>query len=403
MSSDFLCFIDFGCEHIGLLIAKIKDDRLIDIPLILNNKVNISSQRPQSVFNQQENVEEMLKIINEAEKKLKITINEIVLLSKNNAMSVYYSKSIIEFKKKQKVLQHHKERLSMKIIKSFYEDTNNNQTMLDYIQNNSILDDIQEVKNPYKMVCQKLSTSATIIGIKKIFINKISSFLEVCKIHIKHYISPSIAVYSLLKNNISNDNCYLFIDLGSISTEYCVVKNNCIICLENINLGGLDMTRDISDEMKIYIKDADLGKKKIGHIKQLNKEVEFVFNRMEEIADARLNEIVEYIQKTLNDKKQRLSFKKIYVFGGTSLYKNTKKNIEEKFKTEVEIINDKSVLNSELLYNKIKTEDMKKENIQLFGALNFYLNNVEMYKNASKGFLFKIPSKISCFLKDLLY
>ena len=408
MKSEFLFFVDFGLEHVSLLVCKINNNRVIDIPLFLKETIEITSQRPQNIFGQIDNFEALLKIINDAEKQLKTTINEIILTSKNSAFNLYFSSCKLEFKKPQKILQIHREKLATKIIKYFYEKTHNSNVLLDFITNNTILDDTITTANPYKMSCRKIVLNATIISIKKLFINTLSSYLEKYKIHIKHYITPCVSVYSLLKNNLSKNENYLFIDIGSCSTEYCVIQNGSIIYMDNIFIGGLDITRDIASEISLYIRDADKAKKKICDVNisnTNNKTTKFAIEQVEKISDARFSEIITSIYRKLQEQKliNKNSFKKIYIFGGTSMYKNAVQIINDTFKIETEIISNKYILNSDLLYNKVKEEFMTQENIQLFGAVNFYMSNIETYQNAKKGFLFKIPSKISCLLKDLLY
>ena len=86
------------------------------------------------------------------------------------------------------------------------------------------------------------------------------------------------------------------------------------------------------------------------------------------------------------------------------MFKNTEKIVNNVFNSPVEVLNMSSfVNNNKTLLNIIQQRNLKINNFQLFGAVIFYLKNLNMYKNARRGFLFKIPTKISCFLKDLLY
>ena len=86
------------------------------------------------------------------------------------------------------------------------------------------------------------------------------------------------------------------------------------------------------------------------------------------------------------------------------MYKNAKSIISGIFNnSNVEVLDISCIFESDILYKKIKEIDLNDDNLQLFCAVNFYINNLNMYKNAKRGFLFEIPSKISCFLKDMLY
>ena len=409
MSNEYTYFVDFGSEHIVLLAAKIKNKQLVDIPIILKKTIKITLQRQQTAIEQPENFEALLMLISEAEQKLHTNISSIILTTKSKAMCLFFTKKKIDFKKQQRVTQIHKEKLITDAIKDFYEKTDGNYSILDVIPNNFILDQYNNIKNPYKMSCQLLLINATIIGIKNNFTTFLGKQLENFKLHIDHYISPCVAIYSLLKNSLSKTGNFLFIDLGSNVTEYCISQNDCITHLNAFELGGVDLTRDIAKEMKIYIHDADTAKKKICDDKLQkteDKATRFAIKQIEKTANARFIEIIGFIFETIKNNKdlRNLSFKKIYIFGGNSMYKNAKSIVSGIFNNpNVEILDISCIFESDILYKKIKEIDLNNDNLQLFCAVNFYINNINMYKNAKRGFLFEIPSKISCFLKDMLY
>ena len=403
-----LYFVDFGLEHVALLVASIDDDRLIDIPLVLRKKIPISPQRQLSSTESTENFEVLLLLISEAERILKTNIYSIILTVKNSAINAFFIQCKMEFLKKQVVSRAIKEKLATNAIKSFYKKTDSNYNMLDFICNGFVVDESNDVRNPYKVACKSLMLNATILGIKNTFITQISGLLERFKLHITHYISSCVSVSSLIKNFIDKNGNFLFIDFGSGATEYCIYHNGCLIYLDSVNIGGIDATRDISCELGVYLNDADSVKKKINDEeiqKTESKTTRYVLSQVENIADARLIEIIKYIfNKISEDKKlKNIVFKKIYFFGGMANYKNTEKIIQDIFHTSTEILTPSHIIGSNALFEKIKKEFVNVENIQLFGAVNFYLDNLNNYKNSKRGFLFKIPSKISCFLKDLLY
>ena len=406
MRNENVYFVDFGFEHITMLVAVIENNHLIDIPLILEKKVKIPLQRHQSVIERMENFETLVLLINEAEKMLKTNINSIILVIKSNAMNAFFTQCKMDFKKKQKISQFHEEQLATTAIKEFYKKTNNNYNMLDFINNGFVIDQFNCVKNPCKITCKSLSFKATIIGIKNIFATQFSSYLEKFKIHTQHYISSCVAVSNLSIELIPEYGNFLFIDFGSHSTEFCITQNHCITYLNSINLGGIDITRDIAKEIKISVNDADEIKKQISNTdisKNNDQKSKLTFEQIEKIANARLQEIIMYIKKTIQKNRNDIFFKKIYIFGGASVFKNTEKIVNSVFNTSVEVLNMSFVNSNKTLLNIIQQRNLKINNFQLLVAVIFYLKNLNTHKNARRGFLFKIPTKISCFLKDLLY
>ena len=407
MKSENLYFVDFGLEHITILGCKIADNKLSRITICLSKQIKIPPQRLQNAFSQEENFNELINIITETEKELKTSISSIILVSKIQSISLSFSKSNITFKNTQKVTQTQKEKLASYAINNFHQTANNEQ-ILDVICNNFVLDDQQLVKNPYKMPCKKLTLNASIISIKNHFSSNLSAILERCKIHVKHYISSCIALYSLIQNELTDNKNYLFIDIGSSTIEFCLFINGCLIYLDRVNLGGLDMTRDISEELGVYINDADKVKKKISQ-KELqttnDANTKFVAKQVETIADARLFEIITYVKKTIEENKKLKNLKPdtVFICGGVVKYKNTTKIVYDIFNTKIKILTPDYIQKNTTFGSKIKEEYLKIDNVQLFGALNFYLTNLDYYQNAKRGFLFNFPSKISCLLKDILY
>ena len=407
MRSENLYFVDFGLEHISILGCKIYENKLSKITLLLSKQIKIPPQRIQNVFSQEENFNELINIIADAEKELKTSISSIILVSKIQSISLCLSQNSLTFKNTQKITQSNKEKLASYAINNFHQTTNNEQ-ILDVMCNNFVLDEQQFVKNPYKMPCKKLTLNASIISIKNHFSSHMSAILERCKIHIKHYISSCTASCSLIQDELMDNKNYLFVDIGSSTTEFCIFAKGCIIYLDRVNLGGLDMTRDISEELVVYINDADKVKKKISQKELQNTNdanTKFVAKQVETIADARLIEIITYVKKTIeeNKKLKNLKLDTIFVCGGIAKYKNTTKIISDIFYTKTKILTPDYIQKNTTFGSKIKEEYLKIDNVQLFGALNFYLTNINYYNNAKRGFLFNFPSKISCLLKDLLY
>ena len=174
----------------------------------------------------------------------------------------------------------------------------------------------------------------------------------------------------------------------------------------NANKKASGRARDIADVMKLYIGDADLLKKRLKNkfgIVDNTSEIEKNNQIATTIADVRLKEIANCICKEVNNKIKKIAFNKVIISGGVSKYKNTKQIFEEQFSAPVENISKKVVLENRFFKGKIDEDKITSSNLSLFGAISFYLSNQEIYKNAKHGFIFSIGSKISCFLRDLLY
>ena len=322
----------------------------------------------------------------------------------------------------QKISQLNMEKIAKLSIAVFYEKYNNNYEITDFIEHNFKLDDGQLLQNPYKMKTKSLELRASIFAVRKNVSQLFCDYLEKYKIHVKHYLCSSEALY-FTKKEQKNKYAILMIDFGACNTECTIIYNGCIIFSFVLEVGGIDMTRDIASVMRIYLKDADKIKtalsinnndilydevKKIPMMKNISiSQFANILNQVEEIADARFEEITrclcEKIEIVFNKK---ICFGKILIYGGNSNYKNAIKIIQNVFSNQnVEKCNEQDF---EKFFSKtIKECDRQKifikNNIPLLGAIAFYINSLERYKLAKHGFIFNITKKIPCLLKDILY
>ena len=405
MKTEPVCFVDFGLEHITLCVCFVEDSRIIEIPFLETEYVKIPLQRIQSPLNQIENFDMLVKLIDKAEKQLKISISSIIFTIKEKSIQHFVMRATNEFKSIQKISRMTMEKLAKQTIYDFCKEQIDNFNILDFMKHCFVLDKSQTFQNPYKIKCKTIELRSSIIAIKRIFTKSFGEYLEKYKIHSKHYISPTVGVFNIAKEQLNNGNV-LLIDIGSCSTEFLVIHKGIILMKDIINIGGLDITRDIADVMKMYILDADTLKCRLKNnfgITDQNSEVERINHTATTIADARMNEIALCIAKEIKNKYKKIAFNKVVLCGGSSKYKNTNKIFQNHFETQIETINKKLILTNQYIRGRITEEQINQNNVSLFGSISFYLSNQEIYKNAKHGFIFSIGSRISCFLKDLLY
>ena len=403
-----LSFVDFGLEHITLLVCTVENKSIVDIPFLEKVQIERPIQRPQSSLAQLENFEIMMRLIDIAEKKLNINISDVIFVIKDKSIKHFAYKKKLLFKRPQKVSYMNEEKLSMQVFKDFYRQYSREYSVVDFICHSFTIDGQTAVKNPYKLKCEQVEMFASIIAVRKIFSKMFCTYMEKYKIHTKHYISSCIGVVNLIKERLKKGNT-LVIDIGSCSAEYCLLHKDVIIDMGLVNIGGFDMTRDIANVLKIHMQDAeklklaDNERVPSGEIKNSECfDIRRVF-QAREIADARLSELFDCIDKDIKKKYKKISFNKILLCGGVARYKNTVQIAKNIFNCEIGIIDSEYIKASATVRAKVPAYYAREENIQIIGALSFYIDNLNKYANAKRGFIFKMPSRIICFLRDLLY
>ena len=425
MKTEKLCFVDFGFTHISLAICDIVNDKLADIPFLESIKIETPLQRYQSSLTSGQSFEALLKIVDLAERSEHINISNIIFLLKDNIIKHSFLSQKLSFNETQKISQSNMEKIAVNMIGKFFTEYGQNYTITDFVKHHYQIDNKKCMKYPYKMKCKTLDLFASIFSVHKVSAKFFEDYLEKCKIHVKHYLSMAKSVLTFLDTENEKGN-FLFIDIGSGNTEFCVIHNGCIVMQSVINLGSIDITRDIATVLQISIDDADLIKKllscnddevfsktinKITFLKKTDEvNIDDILQQSETIANARMKEILMYIVAKIDNKFKSFSFDKVFCFGRGSNYKNTVEIASTVLNAKVSLLSQKDISKNSIFnnvfgkYKKNETVDLfKSRYLNLLGSIAFYVDNIENYRNARRGFFYKAPKKIACFLKDLLY
>lgn len=215
------------------------------------------------------------------------------------------------------------------------------------------LDEMKDIIDPEFMFANLLISYIHIVTIPIKYLINISSSLLGCQLKISNFmISSEASGISCLQDSETTAGCVL-IDIGGGNADYVVYKEKKIIETGVVPLGGINITRDISEYFSITFEEAE--KLKILHAglknvhpeeeknvqirttngntsKQINKQM------LNKVVMARVSEIIEFVMIRLREKKQhRACLSRIIFTGGTSKLNNLVPFIEEKYKVSARI------------------------------------------------------------------
>ena len=424
MKQQKLCFVDFGFSHVTLAVCAINNDKFEELLFLKTITAEIPLEKLHHTSFYDKNFDVLVSLVNEAEKTLRTNICEIVFLIKDKMIKHYLEKQVLKFTNIQKINQLNMEKIAKLSISDFYNKCRNNYEITDFIKHNFKLDDGEILQNPYKMKTKSFELRASIFAVRKTSSQLFCNYLETYKIHTKHYLCASEALYHLY-NEQKNKHTTMIIDMGACNTECIIMHDGCIVFSFILEIGGIDITRDIASIMKIYLKDAEKIKtalsiknndklydevKKIPMMNNVSiSQFKSILQQAEEVADARFEEIIRCLSEKINAIFKKICIGKILICGGCSNYKNSINIIQEIFSNQnVEVCNENyiekhHVFVNKITENKIRQKVFTKNNISLLGAIAFYIDSLERYKLAKRGFIFNITKKFSCLLKDILY
>ncbi|MFT6346895.1 MAG: cell division protein FtsA [Myxococcota bacterium] len=180
------------------------------------------------------------------------------------------------------------------------------------------IDDSNPVQNPRYMTGKFLSSRFHIVSSSSTTVRNIANCLNRCQLSVYNYISESYS--SALASITTNESnlCTAIIDIGGGDTSFSIVSETKLVHTGNVNVGGVQITRDISMVLNIDFDNAET-------IKNLNNalfmslvtEREMINIKMEDfelfdvrkitkkdlrdIIQSRLEEILESVKKNMED------------------------------------------------------------------------------------------------------
>lgn len=230
------------------------------------------------------------------------------------------------------------------------------------------LDEMKDISDPEFMFASLLVSYIHIVTIPIKYLINISSSLLGCQLKISSFmISSEASGISCLQDSEITTGCVL-IDIGGGNADYVVYKEKKIIESGVVPLGGINITRDISEYFSITFEEAE--KLKILHSglkhvhpeeeknvevrsangnapKQINKQM------LNKVVMARVSEIIEFVMIRLREKKQhRACLGRIVFTGGTSKLNNLAPFIEEKYKVSARV----GTPNNVIIKNRFATD-----------------------------------------------
>lgn len=220
--------------------------------------------------------------------------------------------------------------------------------IVDIIVTKYYVDDIV-FGDPCDVKGRNLDIQAQLVTAKKEYVESIYDAMANAKIKVAGTGLASEAAASLLLTKSDRRNGVILVDTGANATRVSLYKDDRLADFDLIRLGGKSITRDIAIVMKTSLLEAEEIKK--GYSKDELTLDEEKYSLVEQIIQARVLEIMAFIEKFSAKYADDDKIRKVVVYGGglcgfnniNKLYKSTP-NKSTNFVTS-DIIRDDSVFN----------------------------------------------------------
>lgn len=185
-----------------------------------------------------------------------------------------------------------------------------NREILEVVPHSYRLDGQDNIKDPLGMTGTRLEINANVVSALGPHVTNLQKTAEMAKVT-PHVITPAVvAAARAVLNESQLENGVAVIDLGGATTSVAVFEEGDLQFVSVIPIGGINITNDLAIGLKT---DPEIAEKvKLGHasatsrkgsekisIKHEKETFEFAVDEIDEIVEARLEEIFEAIHKEL--------------------------------------------------------------------------------------------------------
>jgi len=211
------------------------------------------------------------------------------------------------------------------------------------------IDNGKKVVSPIGEMLTNLKIIVSEIFVSDYFISLISTILNELGIEDFRFIGAEQVMGSYLLDLDERKNGAILIDVGYITTSIMVAKGDGITSLKSFSMGGGHITSDLAEVLELPYETAEELKRKLILTLRPNpidvyelsngKEIAVSIQTVNEIAFARIDLIVEGIEKCLKKIGETSVNKPIYLTGGGLSYlKGIKHYLRNKLKREIKLI-----------------------------------------------------------------
>jgi cell division protein FtsA len=206
-----------------------------------------------------------------------------------------------------------------------------NKEIIQVFAKNYRLDGQENIKDPVGMHGIRLEVESHIITASTPSLKNLYSALEASKLGINHLTTSGLAGAEAVLTRQQKESGTLLLDIGASTTNLAVLEDGEIQHIAVIPVGGINVTNDLAIGLRVDLDLADQVKLRYANlktdrqksweseIKYKGEEYSFATTEIQMIVEARLEELLDFVEKELNSiHKSRKLPGGVVIVGGTS-------------------------------------------------------------------------------------
>lgn len=257
---DIIVGIDIGTSKVATIVGEVNNFDQIEI--ICMTKAKCSGIKKGKIINPDEVAMAIAKTINDAEEEANLRINSAYVTIPGKYVTIVQNSVVKEIKDKFAGISSKDINSALMLVKDI--DLPENQTIIDIVPDNFVLEDGKVVLDPTGNFCSSFTINAEIIIADKDYIKQLHQIFKKADLEIDGIIPNTLAQRNLiLDNNELNDNS-MILDIGAGNTDIGVFEGNKFVYTNTIPLGGNNITNDIAVVLDISVEEAEKLKRQYG-------------------------------------------------------------------------------------------------------------------------------------------
>ena len=257
---DIIVGIDIGTSKVSTVVGEVNNFNQIEI--ICSTSSKCSAIKKGKIVSNDDLSAAIAKTIKEAEDISNFKINSAYTTIPGQYITIVQNSIVKEAKDKLAGISI--KDVASAIIQVRDIEVPDDKVLVDVVPDKFILEDGKAIEDPVGKFSANFTLTAQIILAEKEYVKQITSVFKKAGIEIDRIVPISLAERNLvLDTNELNDNIML-LDIGAGNTDIGVFNGNSFIYTNTINLGGDNITSDISYVLNISPEEADKLKRQYG-------------------------------------------------------------------------------------------------------------------------------------------
>lgn len=333
MINEYIVGVEVGSSKVSATIGKL--DKFGGLKILGSCFEKCTGVKKGIIINIDSVAEVAKACLDNLQKMMDVPINKVYLSIPSGICRIISSKGVIAISDDKQEIKKEDIKRVMEVAKIV--QISKDEEIVDSLSEQYIVDDYTNIDDPVGMKGSRLEVDAKIITCKSLFLNNLNKSIDSIDLQVAGTIIQALADYSHITENADKSDIAL-VDVGADVTNISFFKKGVLTYTSILPLGGSNITSDIAICSGMPLEEAEEVKIKYG---ALNKNYEDVILKasngaqiqrytLEDIIEARVEEILKFILKELNKTGYYNDIKNIYVYGGgIALFDGIKELSEE--------------------------------------------------------------------------